>query len=180
LQSALFDRQDLKRRPIFFALGVIVFIAAYSTGAALPMTQQEAELVTEEFTERIEGIDSAGIFENNILAALGMFVPGFGVGLGIYAGVSTGMVFNAFAIVYPSLEGVSPLSVLATPFGILEVFAYGLAISRSGILVHHFIKKKPWRQYIVITLIEIGVALAALLIGAQIEGQVIQDVDSTT
>ncbi|HEY7734490.1 MAG TPA: stage II sporulation protein M [Nitrososphaera sp.] len=180
MQSALFDRQDLKRRPIFFALGVIVFIAAYSTGAALPMTQQEAELVTEEFTERIEGIDSAGIFENNILAALGMFVPGFGVGLGIYAGVSTGMVFNAFAIVYPSLEGVSPLSVLATPFGILEVFAYGLAISRSGILVHHFIKKKPWRQYIVITLIEIGVALAALLIGAQIEGQVIQDVDSTT
>jgi hypothetical protein len=157
-----------------------VFIAAYSTGAALPMTQQEAELVTEEFTERIEGIDSAGIFENNILAAPGMFVPGFGVGLGIYAGVSTGMVFNAFAIVYPSLEGVSPLSVLATPFGILEVFAYGLAISRSGILVHHFIKKKPWRQYIVITLIEIGVALAALLIGAQIEGQVIQDVDSTT
>jgi len=155
-----------------------VFIAAYSIGAALPMTQQEAEQVTTEFIARIEGIDGAGIFQNNILAALGMFVPGFGVGLGIYSGVSTGMVFNAFALVYPSLAGVSPLSVLATPFGVLEVFAYGLAISRSGILVHHFIRRKPWRQYIVITLIEIGVVLAALLIGAQIEGQEIQNAEN--
>jgi hypothetical protein len=179
LGYAIFDRQDLKKRPIFFALGVVVFLAAYSIGAALPMTQEEAELVTEEFTERIEGIGSSDIFQNNVLAALGMFVPGFGVGLGIYSGVSTGMVFNAFAIVYPSLEGVSPLSVLATPFGILEVFAYGVAISRSGILVHHFIKKKPWRQYIVITLIEIGVVVAALVIGAQIEGQVIEDLENT-
>ncbi len=155
-----------------------MFIAAYSIGAALPMTQQEAEQVTTEFIARIEGIDGAGIFQNNILAALGMFVPGFGVGLGIYSGVSTGMVFNAFALVYPSLAGVSPLSVLATPFGVLEVFAYGLAISRSGILVHHFIRRKPWRQYIVITLIEIGVVLAALLIGAQIEGQEIQNAEN--
>jgi hypothetical protein len=173
VNSVAIDRQELKRRPIFLALGIIAFIVAYSAGAAVPMSQEEAEAVTEEFTERVGGIDSGGIFQNNILPALGMFVPGLGVGLGLYSAVSTGMVFNAFAIVYPSLQGISPLSVLATPFGILEVFAYGLAISRSGMLVQYLVRKKPWRQYIVLTLIEVGIVLVALVVGAVIEGQMI-------
>ena len=95
----------------------------------LPLSEQEAEDIRTEFTERVDDIDETGIFLNNIGIALAMFVPGVGVGVGVYFGVSTGIVFHAFTIGIPELENLHPLSVIATPFGILEVLAYGLAIS---------------------------------------------------
>jgi hypothetical protein len=71
---------------------------------------------------------------------------------------------------------VSPLALLVTPFGLLEILAYGLAMSRSGMLVAQLIKsRKDWRRFALFTAVEIGIVIAALILGSLIETQIIQN-----
>lgn len=158
----------------YLGLGMIVFVVSYYVGATMPLAEKDAEEIRTGFLEEIENIDETGIFLNNIKVALAMFVPGVGVGIGIFSGLSTGEVYNAFALVTPELAETNPLSVLATPFGMLEVFAYGLAISRSGMLVAQLVKKeerKSWKQFSLATAIEVAIVIALLIIGSVVEYQ---------
>lgn len=165
---------SLPWRVAYLGAGMAAFMIAYSVGAWIPLGEEEAEEVRSGFVADIESLDQSGIFLNNIEIALAMFVPAAGVGVGIFSGISTGVVFNAFALATPELAGIPPLSILVTPFGMLEVFAYGLAMSRSAMLAIQLAKKqerKNWRQFSVATGIEIAVVIIALLGGAVIEGQ---------
>ena len=153
-------------------LGIIFFLIAYSVGASVPVDKQQTDDLRRHFAEQIKGIDQNGIFINNIKIALGMFVPAVGIGLGMISGFYTGMIFTAIAQT-STLNHVPPLIILITPFGIMEVFAYGIAISRSGIFIYQLIKKKPWREYAIPALVEIGLVLLILLVGALIEWQII-------
>jgi hypothetical protein len=56
----------------------------------------------------------------------------------------------------------------------MEVFAYGLAMSRSGMIIYKLVKKKPWREYVIPTLIEIGIVVVVLFTAAIIEWQLIE------
>jgi uncharacterized membrane protein SpoIIM required for sporulation len=169
-------RASIPYRIVFLAIGTIVFVLSYWVGAVLPLSAADAETIRSDFLAEIENIDQAGIFLNNIAVALAMFVPGAGVGVGVYSGVSTGVVYNAFAQVTPELQGVSPLALLVTPFGLLEILAYGLAMSRSGMLVAQLIKsRKDWRRFALFTAVEIGIVIAALILGSLIETQIIQN-----
>jgi uncharacterized membrane protein SpoIIM required for sporulation len=163
-----------RRRLLYLAFGVAAFLISYSAGAAVPLSDEEAQEIRQQFSEQIEGIDQNGIFLNNIRIALGMFVPALGVGLGAFSGFATGSVFSAIANSEPTLSGLPPLVILITPFGIMEVFTYGLAMSRSGMLVYQLVKRKPWREYVVPTLIELGIAAAVLFAAAVIEWQIIE------
>ena len=163
-------------RLAYLAAGMATFMVAYSVGSALPLGQAEAEEIRSSFLDDIGSIDQTGIFLNNIEIALAMFVPAAGIGVGVFSGVSTGVVFNAFALVTPELSGVPPLSILVSSFGMLEVFAYGIAISRSAMLAIQLSRKqerKNWKQFSVATVIEIGVVIIALMAGAVIEDQMI-------
>lgn len=160
---------------MYVAIGAVVFFAAYSVGAAVQMTPEEAGEVREAFSEQIAGIDQNGIFLNNIRIALGMFVPGLGVGLGVFSGYATGNVFSAIAEGEPALAGVPPQIIFLTPFGIMEIFTYGLAMSRSGLLVYQFVKKVHWREYALPTAMELGIAAAVLLAGAVVEWWMIEE-----
>jgi uncharacterized membrane protein SpoIIM required for sporulation len=163
---------DIKRRIIYVTLGVIAFLIAYSVGAAVHMGKQQTADLRQHFAEQIKGINQNGIFINNAKIALGMFVPAAGVGLGVISGFYTGMIFTAIAQT-SALNNVPPLIILITPFGIMEVFAYGIAISRSGIFIYQLVKKKPWREYAIPILIEVGIVILVLLVGAVIEWQII-------
>ena len=168
-------RASIPSRIAFLAAGTIVFVISYSIGAALPLSSEDAEVIRSEFLGELENVDESTIFLNNIGAALAMFVPGVGVGIGAYSGVSTGTVYNAFALISAELSSSSPLAILATPFGLLEVLAYGLAISRSGMLVAQLLKSRnDWRRFTVATLIEIGIVVSALFAGSLIESQMIE------
>lgn len=138
------------------------------------MTDEESQAIREQFSRQIQGIDEFGIFLNNVRIALIMFIPGVGVGFGGFSGFATGSVFAALADFEPVLEEISPLAILITPFGIMEVFVYGLAMSRSGMLIYYLVKRRPWRQYTIPTLIEIGIAAAVLFAAAVIEWQLIE------
>jgi hypothetical protein len=157
------------RRLLYLAFGVAAFLIAYSAGAAVPMSDEEAEELREQFSEQIEDIDQYGIFLNNIRIAFGMFIPALGAGLGAFSGFATGTVFSALADSSPLLSQAPPLLIFLTPFGAMELFVYGLAMSRSGMLVYYFVKKRPWRDYAAPTLIELGIAAVVLFAAAMIE-----------
>ncbi|MFY9871731.1 MAG: hypothetical protein WAK17_18620, partial [Candidatus Nitrosopolaris sp.] len=95
---------------------------------------------------------------------------------GVISGFYTGMIFTAIAAT-STLNNVPPLVILITPFGIMEVFAYGIAISRSGIFIYQIVKKKSWREYAIPILIEITIVILILLTGAVIEWQIITQFD---
>jgi Zn-dependent protease/uncharacterized membrane protein YidH (DUF202 family) len=166
-------------RFVFFVFGMIVFIIAYSIGAILVnLNPGQAEFIKTHFQEQIKGINQYGIFANNARTALGMFIPGFGIVFGTFSAFSTGLVFNALSSILPALSNISPLIVFLTPFGILEIIAYGIAISRSGILSYQLIKdtnkRNSWRKYVIPTVIEIGIVVIILFIAAIVEWQMIR------
>jgi Zn-dependent protease len=168
-----------RQRLLFLVFGMILFITAYSFGAILlKIDSTDAEIMKKHFKKQFAGIDQYKIFVNNFRAALGMFVPGFGIALGIFSAFSTGLVFNAISHTSPIISHISPLIVFLTPFGVLEIIAYGIAISRSGIISYQLIKdtnkRKSWQKYVIPTIIEVGVVLAILLIAAIIEWQMTQ------
>ena len=165
-------------RFVFLVFGMIVFIIAYSVGATLvKINATQTEIIKRHFQEQIKGINQYGIFVNNFKVVLGMFIPGFGIALGMFSAFSTGLVFNAILHTSPVVSNISPLIVFLTPFGILEIIAYGIAISRSGILSYQLIKdtnkRHSWRKYVIPTVIEIGIVVIILFIGAIVEWQLI-------
>ena len=170
-------RFDIKLRLLYLTIGTLVFVIAYFIGAGTDIGKSETENLREQFNKQVKDIDRNGIFVNNLRISLGMFVPVLGMGLGIFSGFSTGLIFNVIAESSPLLKNISPLLILVTPFGVMEVFAYGLAMSRSGMLTYQIIKKKQWREYIVPTIIEIGIVITILSIGATIEWQMITQFD---
>jgi hypothetical protein len=166
-------------RFLFLVFGIIVFIIAYFVGATLVnINASQVEFIKRHFEERIKGINQYGIFANNFRVALGMFIPGFGIALGGFSAFSTGLVFNAISHTSPAVSNISPLIVFLTPFGILEIIAYGIAISRSGILSYQLIKdtnkRNSWRKYVIPTIIEIGIVVIILFIAAIVELQMIR------
>jgi uncharacterized membrane protein SpoIIM required for sporulation len=168
---------SVKRRLLYLAIGIVVFMIAFSTGAAINMSKKEAEDLKGQLTKQIIDIDQNGIFINNIKVALGMFIPAVGTAIGISSGFSTGMVFSAMAKTSPILNNIPPLIILFTPFGIMEVFAYGLAMSRSGLLIYQLVKKKSWKEYAIPMIVEVGIVVVILFVGAIIEWDLIQQFD---
>ena len=70
-----------------------LFSAAYQIGAMTEVDEEEALAFLEEFQEIVDDIDSVGIFVHNSMIALPMFIPGFGVGWGLFSAWSTGYAF---------------------------------------------------------------------------------------
>jgi hypothetical protein len=176
-------RFNLKRRLLYLGIGAAVFLAAYSGGAAFPLSEQDAAMVRDQFADQIEGIDEYGIFLNNFQISLAMFIPAVGVGTGAFVGFATGTVYSAIAQDTPALADVPPLLIFITPFGIMELFVYAMAMSRSGILIVRVVKDKPWRaeqrrpffqNTLKPTFIELGIAAAVLFAAAIIEWQLIE------
>jgi hypothetical protein len=162
---------DIKRRLIYLAIGIAVFVVTYSVGAAADMTnyRSEADDLRQKFNENVKHIDRNGIFFNNLEISLRMFIPALGIGYGISTGFSTGFVSGAIAESSPLLSNLTPFSDLIKPFGFMEIIAYGLAISRSGILAYDIVKRKQWKAYVIPSVIEIGMVIMILLIAAIIE-----------
>lgn len=165
----------LKRRLLYILISSLSFTVAYYIGSITPLDQDNAEMIREEFGKIIENIDIFAIFFNNIRIALGMFIPGIGIAIGLFAAYMTGTVFNAFAITSPALAEIPSLLILLTPFGILEIFSYGLAISQSFLLIRAIIGKRLDRSIIYSTLVQICIVGSILFVAAVIEYYMIKE-----
>ena len=163
------------QRIIVFFIFAGIFTASYYIGSQMEVSQEEAELFMEEFEELIEGIDGVGIFLHNSFIAIVMFIPGVGVGWGLFSGFQTGLAFSAIVMLTPEIADIHPLALLyASPFGLMELVAYSLGISRSYLLIYKIIKKISIKPDYKITAIEIGIVLGLLLAGGFLEAYLIE------
>ncbi len=140
----------------------------------MEVSQEDAEAFMEEFEELVEGIDGIGIFLHNAGIAIAMFVPGAGVVWGLFSAFQTGMAFAAIALLSPEVANLHPLTLLyLSPFGIMELTAYSLGISRSYLLIYKIIKKISIKPDYKIVAIEVGIVLGLLLAGGFLEAYLI-------
>jgi len=139
------------------------------------VSEEEANMFMEEFEKLVLDIDAFGIFVHNTTIALPMFIPGFGVVWGLFSAWSTGYAFAAIVTSMPEIADISPLSILfLSPFGLMEIFAYSLGISRSFILIKAVVTKSNLSQFIKPTSIEIGIVIILLLVGGYVEFYMIE------
>ena len=160
------------KRIILFFIFTAIFTVVYGTSAVTSEpTEEEIEEVMSFFEEIIDTIDGIGIFTHNTTIALPMFIPGFGVAWGLFSAYSTGFAYSAIAAANPDLAQLNPLAVLLTPFGLMEMASYSLAMSRSTLLAKDVFQKN-WNQIKtdkLIISIEIGIVVTLLLIGGIVE-----------
>lgn len=168
-----------KKRLIWFLIFIGIFSAAYSIGAQSNLSEEDSKQFIKEFQQAVEGINAIGIFTHNTTVALPMFIPGAGIVWGSFAAWSTGLAFHALVTTTPTLAQLPPLAVLyLSPFGVMELVAYSIGMSRSFLLIKSIIKKQPLRKELRKTAIEVGIVLALLLAGGFIEYAMIQQFGS--
>ncbi len=164
-----------KFRIITFFIFMGIFSLSFQIGATSEVSLEEANDFVQEFLSSTQDIDGFGIFVNNISASMPMFVPGLGVILGIYSGWSTGFGFAALITMAPGLANIEPLTILYySPYGLMELVAYSIAMSRSFHVVYSLAKKANPKSLIKPSLIEIGIVLGLLAIAGFLEEYMIK------
>lgn len=163
---------NFKQRLFFFFAAMLFFLGVFYLGFIAKIDKSISEELTKNFIHEVHGIDQFGIFLNNFKISLIMFVPVIGIILGVISAFSTGLIFNSI-ISMSHTPTYNPLIVFLTPFGILELLSYGLAISRGGILFYELVKKTISKKSIIYLLVEIGLVGFMLFLGALIEWNMI-------
>jgi hypothetical protein len=157
-------------RIVLFFIFLGIFSASFVVGAEVQVSEEESAIVLEQLESLIGEIDAVGIFVHNVSLALPMFIPGFGIAWGAFAAFSTGMAFSVIQDAHPMLENMPSLTILfMTPFGLMEVAAYSIAMSRSYMIVYKMIKRMPIRQDFHVIGIEIAILVGLLLVGGFVE-----------
>jgi len=163
-----------------FLIFVGIFSLSYLIGSQSKLSDEESKSFLKEFQKVVEGIDAIGIIQHNVSIALPMFIPGFGLAWGAFAAWSTGVAFTALVSTTPALAKIPSLALLyLSPFGVMELIAYSIGMSRSFLLINVIIRKKALKHEIRQTTIEIGIVLALLVAGGFIEYSMIQQFGSS-
>ena len=166
-------------RIILFFIFMAIFSASFAVGAEIQMSEEENDILLEEFEAMIEDIDAVGIFTHNTFLALPMFIPGFGIAWGAFSAFSTGIAFSALKAAYPALANIPALTIIfMSPFGLMEIAAYSIAMSRSYILIRKIVKKTSIRSDIRIVGLEIGILICLLLAGGFLEFYLIENMSA--
>ena len=132
-----------------------MFTIFYFLGSINIVQEEDAKKFLDEFNKIIQHIDYAGIFFHNVIIALPMFIPGFGIIWGLFSSWSTGYAFAALSSLNPSIT-IHPLWLLyLTPFGLLELTSYSIAMSRSFLILYDLLIKTNFRNNIKMIILEI-------------------------
>ena len=165
-----FNLKINRKRILLFLAFAAIFSIAYQVGTLNQISHQDAKTYADQLKNSVKGIDSIGIFLHNTEIALPMFIPVFGMIWGSIAGASTGFAYKAMVTLVPGIASKIPAMALLylSPFGIMELVAYSIGMSRSLILANA-IRLKQCRQEIRPTVIEIGFVVSLLLLAGFIE-----------
>ena len=168
-------------RIVLFFVFLGIFSASFAIGAEVQVSEEESKIILEQLESLIGEIDAIGIFSHNTTLALPMFIPGFGIAWGAFAAFSTGMAFSVIKDASPMLANVPSLTILfMSPFGLMEVAAYSIAMSRSYMIVHKMIKRMPVRPDFRVIGIEIAILIGLLLAGGFVEYYFIESIPTDT
>jgi len=138
-----------------------IFTASFSVGSEVELEQEESEQIKDQISEKISNADSNTIFLNNIVLGLVMFIPALGIIFGIGSGFVTGLAFASFDLSIPAFA-----VLWLSPFGLMELVAYSIAMSRSLLIIK---RRKNLRQDKKIIAIEVGIVVALIFFGGVIE-----------
>ena len=164
----------VQRISLFFIF-MGLYSLSYQIGALSEIGDEESSAFLEEFGDLIESIDTIGIFANNIILALPMFIPGFGVAWGLFSGWSTGYAFASIIAATPSLSDFPPLGILySSSFGFLELVAYSIGTSRGYLLIWNIIKRKKLGIDLIPLSVEIAAVFVLIYVGAYLEFDLIK------
>ena len=159
-----------RTRLIIFLLTFFVLSGVLGYASTTSLSKSDAA----SLSQGLQGIteNTLGIFKNNVLIALGEFVPLFGPGLGIYSSYDTGLVLAALAQSNPSagITGFeSFIILLLTPIFWLEFFRYSLAVEESVSVIVSFRNKdfrtREWKWLVG----SVGLVVVTLFVSAQLE-----------
>ena len=168
-------------RIVLFFIFLGIFSSSFAIGAEVQVSEEESKIILEQLESLIDEIDAIGIFSHNTTLALPMFIPGFGIAWGAFAAFSTGMAFSVIKDASPMLANVPSLTILfMSPFGLMEVAAYSIAMSRSYMIVHKMIKRMPVRPDFRVIGIEIAILIGLLLAGGFVEYYFIESIITDT
>ena len=171
----------LKFRIITFFIFMGIYTLAFQIGATSEVSPSEANDFVQEFLSATQDSDGLAFFVNNVSASLPMFVPGIGTIIGIYSGWSTGFGFAAIATMAPGLANIEPLTLLFySPYGLIELAAYSIAMSRSFHVVYSLVKKVNPKSLIKPSLIEIGIVVGLLVFAGLLEDYMIKMAEAGT
>jgi len=169
------------KRIILFFVFTAIFTVVYGTSAVTSEpTEEEIQEIMDFFDEIVGTIDGIGIFVHNVMIALPMFIPGVGVVWGLFSAYSTGFAFSAIAAANTDVAQLNPLAILLTPFGLMEMAAYSIGMSRSVLLAKN-VYQKNWdliKNEKLILFVEIGIVITLLLIGGIVEMWMIETAQS--
>ena len=166
-------------RIVLFFVFLGIFSASFAIGAEIQVSEEESKIVLEELESLIADIDAVGIFTHNTSLSLPMFIPGFGIAWGAFAAFSTGMAFSVIQDASPMLENVPSLTILfMSPFGLMEVAAYSIAMSRSYMIIHKMIKRMSIRPDFRVIGLEIAIVIGLLLTGGFVEYHFIESLST--
>ena len=166
-------------RIVLFFVFLGIFSASFAVGAEVQVSEEDSAILLEELESLIDEIDAVGIFVHNTSLAIPMFIPGFGIAWGAFAAFSTGMAFSVIKDASPMLENVPSLTILfMSPFGLMEVAAYSIAMSRSYMIIHKMIKRMPIRPDYRIIGIEVAILVGLLLTGGFVEYYFIENIST--
>ncbi len=166
-------------RIVLFFVFLGIFSASFAIGAEIQVSEEESKIVLEELESLIGEIDAVGIFTHNTSLALPMFIPGFGIAWGAFAAFSTGMAFSVIQDANPMLENIPSLTILfMSPFGLMEVAAYSIAMSRSYMIIHKMIKRMSIRPDFRVIGFEIAIVIGLLLTGGFVEYHFIESLST--
>ena len=166
-------------RIVLFFVFLGIFSASFAIGAEIQVSEEESKIVLEELESLIAEIDAVGIFTHNTSLALPMFIPGFGIAWGAFAAFSTGMAFSVIQDANPMLENIPSLTILfMSPFGLMEVAAYSIAMSRSYMIVHKMIRRMSIRPDFRVIGLEIAIVIGLLLTGGFVEWHFIESLST--
>lgn len=170
---------SVKKRLLLFFIATLFFLCIFYVGYSIKMDESFSNELSKNFMNQISDIDEFGIFFNNLKIALVMFIPVVGIIMGTISGFSTGLVFNSIMNISGTVSYSNPLIIFLTPFGILELISYGLAISRGGILFFELIKKKFTKKSLIYLLVEVALVGMMLFTGAIIEWMMIENIQTS-
>ena len=152
-----------------FLIVFLILVGFTAVGSATTLERSEAERILEDVRKIIPDKPNAiDIFSNNIMIALLMLIPGFGLILAPYVLYNTGLVFSATGLA----NNVSGITLLLTttilPFFWLEFAAYAASVTQNLYLIWA-IKSKNLRYELRNLAFTIIIVTALLLLGAWIE-----------
>jgi hypothetical protein len=87
------------------------------------------------------------------------------------------MAFSVLQDANPMLANIPSLTILfMSPFGLMEIAAYSIAMSRSYMIVHKMIKRMPIRPDLRVIGLEVAILVGLLLAGGFLEYYFIENI----